>query len=82
LRGRVVFVRQRRAQGRHAGCGHDERVAVERGADQREARMRALRDHLAAGVGHHPVPVVREAGVEQLGAVQRDAAAGLDRIDE
>ncbi len=79
--GRYVAV-ERRADLAHARCVQHERIAVERGADQREARVRALRDHLPVGVGDQPVAVVRQARFEQLRARQRDAGAGFDRIDE
>ena len=64
------FGAQGRAQGRHAGRVDDEIIGIERGADQRHARMRALREHGAGGVDHHPVAVVFEAGLEERRAAQ------------
>jgi hypothetical protein len=43
--------------------------------------MAALREELPLAVDHHPVAVARQPERADVGLLQGDAAAGLDRID-
>jgi hypothetical protein len=68
-------------QGQHAGRAQHQLAAAQRGADERHAGPLALGEHVAVAVDDHPGAVEVEAGVDELGAVQRQRATGLDGVD-
>src|SRR5690606_36227849 len=61
--------------------GRIDAKAVVGDAREREPRMAALRDERAVGVDEHVAAIADEPARSDLGALPRDAAAGLDRVD-
>src|SRR5262249_49720725 len=67
--------------GGDAHAGDHDRLAVDRRFDEREPRMRSLRDELALFVDQHEAAIVLDARVADLRAIPCDAARALQRID-
>jgi hypothetical protein len=67
--------------GRGCSCDREHHaIVVKRDIDERKLRMLALAEEHAVLADQHESPVVADAGGEELGAVERDAAGTFDRI--
>jgi len=65
-------------QGLHAGCAQHQLTGFDLRANQRQARLLALRDKYALSIHHHPGPVQLQSRIGQHCLAHLDPRTGFD----